>query len=367
MHICFVSTYHQSCGIATYTEQLAKAVAREHQVTVLGEMGEKFMPKQYRDGQVAVAQVWHRQFNGGKNSITNISRLISSMNVKPAVVHVQHEFGLFPNNEALYVMIAQLIVQNVTVFVTLHTVQFEKAAFYRKLIDMGVGIIVHSVEAAACVARVSETYVPFVIPHGVTPYNGPRDERYILVPGFMSESKNTLEIVQAYFDAREMGVTARLRVAGLCRSEQYESKLRTKIAAYAGEDNVSLETGFVPEDNLRSLYGSAIVVVLGNDRLSPFSASGQLAQAVGHGVPVLAKNVAIYRGVDGVLYFDDVKQCALWMKTLEKNSTLRQQISTRFKNEASERSWDKIAKRHADVYTAVKETNLLTRSTVKQE
>jgi glycosyltransferase involved in cell wall biosynthesis len=366
MHICFVSTYHQPCGIATYTEQLAKNIAKEHQVTILGELGEKLMPKQYRDDQVAVAQVWHRQFNGGKNSVANIPKLVASMNVKPAVVHIQHEFGLFPNSDNLFDMIAQLIVQNLTVFVTLHTVTFEKAAFYRKLVDLGVGIIVHSMEAAAVVARVSETYVPFVIPHGATYTIAVRDERYILVPGFVSESKNTLEILQAYFDAREGGLTTPLRIVGMCRSEEYEAKLRAKIATYAGEDCVSLEVGFVPAEKLVALYAGAMVVVLGNNRVSPFSASGQLAQVVGVGVPVIAKNVAIYRGVDGVLYFEDVQQCALWMKTLEKNSTLRQQISVRLKLVAMERAWDKVATRHADVYTAVKETNLLTRSTVKQ-
>lgn len=366
MHICFVSTYRQHCGIATYTEQLAKALSKEHQVTVLGELGEKLMPKQYRDDQVAVAQVWHRQFNGGKNSIASIGRLVASMNV-PAVVHVQHEFGLFPNNDLFFDMLTQLIVQNVTVFVTLHTVQFEKTAFYRKLIAMGVGLIVHSWEAAACVSKASETYVPYVVPHGVTPMITGRDERYFLVPGFISESKNTLEILQAYIDSCEAGVTTPLRIAGMCRSEQFEQKLRSKIATHAAEDNISLEIGYVPAEKIAAMYAGAKVVILGNDRQSPFSASGQVAQAVGAGVPILAKNVAIYRGQDGALYFDDAKQCALWMKTLDRNDTLRAQLSTRIRNTGLDRTWDKVATRHADVYTAVKETNLLTRSTVKQE
>jgi len=83
MRIAYISTFPPiECGIATYTQFLSEAVARqEHEVHIVSEEGAQ----------------GHNVYPTYTKDSGSLSRDIFDMSVKvtPDLVHIQHEFGLF--------------------------------------------------------------------------------------------------------------------------------------------------------------------------------------------------------------------------------------------------------------------------------
>ena len=93
LKIAFISTFIDQCGIATYTEELAAAMQElGHSVSVFAEYTSTPEPARW---EIPYERCWSRE---DPTTLSNVLAKLS--NAKPDVIHVQHEFGLFPEDEA---------------------------------------------------------------------------------------------------------------------------------------------------------------------------------------------------------------------------------------------------------------------------
>jgi glycosyltransferase involved in cell wall biosynthesis len=351
VNLVFVSTFEAPCGIATYTRKLADALAGlGHKPFVYAEHTSLSMAHPDRVdhvGQVTYTRSWQRGAPyDSPYGLGRVARSIRSSPVPPDVVHVQHEFGLFPRTPDL-VRFAKDV--GVPVVFTLHTVAEDHILGLRILAIAG-RAIVHSAEGLGLLWHHPVTLVP----HGATAPSRPRDKpAHVLVPGFVGPGKGTLEIVEAYWRVRTHypDYPYPLQIAGLCRDAGYEARIRSLIARYQLDGHVSLASGYLRDDVAADLLSAAAAVVLGGGETSPYSASGQLHDAIGFGVPAIAKRVPIYQtpAGAGVLYYEDADSLATWLAAVQ-DERLTSFLARRQRTCAETLGWPDIARATLQVY-----------------
>lgn len=340
-----VSTFRSQCGIATYTEALTPHLT-DVNVTVLAEAEPSLTPKGFQP--VPFFRTWNR----GTFRANSFVKSILDGSGKVDVVHFQHEYGLFPNSEEFLLTCKALKVAGVKVIVTLHTVHAppNKAHFLFALSDIVHRIIVHTPAAAAQIAF--RSYNPIeVIPHGVHLREQPTNAVYntFLCPGFISESKGHQEILEGYaaYVASLNGIAVhRLNIVGLCRDMFYQQKLDSLVNQLGLEQLVKLDARYLHDTQLIDEVTQAAAVILGSGKTSPYSASGQLAIAIGCGKPVIAKNVPIYNNTPVALYSSPA-ELAILLKGYNKLDT------SELKLIASARGWPIVAQKHMDLYKSL--------------
>lgn len=346
MHICFVSTFKTQCGIATYTETLAKnikALSSNHHVTVLAESNPTESNKV--DAEIPSYRIWNRfTFQ----AVPFVSAILNSKQT-PDIIHFQHEFGLFPNESEVLNAIKALSAK-IPIVTTLHTVFAPptKTRFIHEL-KASSKIIVHTVGAAG---QIGDDAV--VIPHGVTimPRETPdASAQYFLCPGFISKSKGHEEILDAYASyvhAQLCGnfpVTP-LKIVGLCRDYAYLNQLHNILDAHGLVAHASIDARYVGDQELVSLIAGANCVILGAGKTSPYSASGQLHMALGVDIPIIAKNVPIYNNTPVALY----NNSAELTQFLKNHASLHTEELYFI---ARHRTWTRIAAKHIAIYSAM--------------
>src|SRR5688572_14831597 len=107
MNILLISTWKTECGIATYTEYLAKALqSLGHEITIFAEAKQKDLSP-YKDFEdFNVYRIWKRSAAfESQFGLKSIFDLIQRSNIKPNIIHIQHEFGLFPDNSAFWALV----------------------------------------------------------------------------------------------------------------------------------------------------------------------------------------------------------------------------------------------------------------------
>lgn len=354
--IVLISTYNADCGIATYSRDLVLSLKKENvNVFVIAEAKHRdLIPKSEILEEIPVYRVWKRDAAyESQFGLSSIVRLLKNCKVLPDIVHIQHEFGIFPDNAGFWRLIDELSTMKIAVAITLHTVMPPPAniGFFR-LFNNNVKIISHTNAARA----ILNNYYPFAtycIPHGVPQILlAPESTEYVnfMCLGFISPSKGHGDIIKAFAETWEHSGGCKLHIVGLCRDLGYLDKLNSQITSLALQDHILIDEGFKPAKEIETYLNTAQVIVLGGGRTSPFSASGQLAQAIGAGLPVIAKNIPIYRSQPSpsVLYYDDSKECALFMKACLNKDT-RKELS----NHAGFITFDEAAKKHLEVYFGV--------------
>lgn len=344
MIIVLISTFLQKCGIATYTEALAPAIrALGHDVVVLAEaestLSGEASPTPY-------FRTWHRgSFQGHA-----FARTIINAKIKTDIAHFQHEHGIFPNSAEFLIACRELRKAKIKVFVTLHTVHAPpvQSAFIKELIHAVDKVIVHTSSAAAQIAI--QPYGVTVIPHGVrlnkfTP-NHPSSP--FLCPGFISGSKGHEEILRGYakfIDRQQTNLLPGLSIVGLCRDFLYAQSLEQTINNLGLEGHVTIINKYLSDEALIAEVHDARAIILGaKGPSSPYSASGQMAIAIGCGKPVIAKNVPIYNNTTGITLFNNPEELANLLRATHLIDTEEATLV------AQSRSWPNVAKKHVQVY-----------------
>lgn len=348
MNIVLVSTYDTPCGVATYTRNLAHALATlGHQVFVCAERTDRLTTAVESDGPVRWLRSWVRATPyESPFGLGALARSIAAGAPKPDVVHVQHEHGIFPRTPDVLRFARDV---GVPVAFTLHTVDEDHIIGLRALATVG-RAIVHTPEAKALLWD----YPTAVVPHGIATPDTPRQlGDYLLVPGFVSANKNVVEIIAAYAHTlvRYALYPYPLRIAGLCRDTEYAHKIWQAIGRRELGDQVTFENAYQDDEAAAKTLRGAAAVILGAGDTTPYSASGQLHDAVGAGVPVLAKNVPIYQhpAGAGVLYYRDAAQLSTWMAALQ-DPALREHLEARQALAFLGLSWAEVARKTLKVY-----------------
>lgn len=353
MKILMISTWPpQLCGIADYTYNLVDELVKDHTLNVAAEWTHESTAAQQVPTHATIHRNWQR-----RGWLDGILKLVSD--VKPDVVHIQHEFGLFTDHRTWTALLNKLQ-QKTSVVVTLHTVLLppQRTEFFTDLSNRNIKIIVHTAEGAAVMQQ--RGCATHTILHGASPINVSKQDivaarTYLkipptrslgLCPGFLSPGKGHEEIIEAFANAS--GPDDKLAIVGLCRNTNYQIQLEQTIDYFGLASRIILDPTYQSSAQRAQWFSAADYVVLGAKTYkdlstAPRSASGQLATAIGYGLPIIAKNVPIYRDIHVSLLYDDVTSCAAYMyaKMVDHEPIFFIRDS---------RMWSDVAVQHEEVY-----------------
>lgn len=349
-NIVLVSTYDTECGIASYTKELAHALKKlGHNIYVFAEAKqEQLKPEHYEDNGVKVYRIWKRTAAfDSQFGLSAITKALSGT-IKPDAVHFQHEFGLFPNTSDF-----DWLVDVPEAIVTFHTITDPTDNVGMFGIKNPWTSIAHTADGLRVLAENQERF--YLVPHGVgepknqnTTFDHFQTGVIGLCPGFISSTKGHFEIVNGWARAwRESNKNQYLCIVGRCRQPKYQFLLQERINQLGLQDRIIIEEGFKSDDDMAACLNSADYIVLGGKDTSPYSASGQLAQAIGAELPVLVKDIPIYRSQysSKILTYRDEETCAAGLKIL-----MDSRVRSNFYNHDNYKTWDEVAKIHEGIY-----------------
>lgn len=362
MRILELSTFGETCGIATYAESLVGALAaRGHDVSVIAPT--------LRPGVDArgpeVPRLWGHQ----SASVGEARRLFERVReLRPDVVHIQHNLRLF-NTRFLLALMLLCRRAGVAVVVTLHGVSggsLERRFEYRsELFAMsGARFIVHNQgHARALGSRAT------VIEHGA-----PKRERRDL-----AEAKRALGIdparpvlVHFGFLAQNKGVEETLRaVAELKRgrfpsifywisggtfptgeSREYLERLRRLTVELGLEEHVRLSGSFTPDDQALRELQAGDWIVLNYLSTADQGTSGAARHAMAGGRPIAVSSSSL---------FDDLREASHTLRgplapalsEILSSPELAEAANRRADAFCEEHSWERVAERHERLFERV--------------
>jgi len=328
LKIAMVTPWHVRCGIATYSEHLAYALAEEGvevDIVRLPRFGQK-SPEILQD----VAE-----------------RVPNDVDL----IHVEHEYGLFQNLDiAFYKALKQLqklIVTTMHAMGNLGVDDFIAATSSR--------VIVHN---EYCLKRFPYPNA-LIIPHGATPTEAsPSEEskkiwgidpKFPVVGylGFISPYKGLENLIQAMVDVK----------AGLLMGGGWHVETETQyMEALKAFGNKLLPRrvqwlGFVSDEMLKYAYGAMDVFVYPSRFATE---SGALITALSYGRAVVASDLPPFKEKqEALMTFSDVKDLTEKINQLLENKELREQQQEKAKEYAKKTSWSEVAKQHVELYRQV--------------
>jgi len=382
MKVCGISSWApRACGIATYFQEQSRA---------LSDLGHAFEIVCHEDGGSHEGQTHVHPIIEVKDPgwAKKAAQYIADR-VRPDVVHVQHEFGLYQanyheNGARIVDLVAELRRRKLPVVVTYHTLvgrmRPEHRRHYAELIPLTTVSVAH---AAYQVERLQDNigYVPEhmrYVEHGADELTRERvaelrrrgreelgfeDRPVVMLNGFFANNKG-----HEYLVARWDDIYPRLKdprtllaaVGGIRVPEQqaYYDRLMAMVARAQWPENVRLISKvFTPEGFLASLAAADLLVAPYKDA----SQSGVLAHAASVHTPCLARDLeglgAFCRDANQALipFSDDVQSDMQVMADrvveIMNDGELRQRMRedmARYVHEVI--SWRRVAERYDRIY-----------------
>ena len=327
-----VTSFGVRCGIASYSENLANALAKEG-VDV-------YIVRLPRFGQKT------------KEIVLDVADRIPKDKVN--LCHIQHEYGLYQNFEPDFYGYLQTL--GLPIVTTMHAVgNFQ--------VDGGVcsaskKVIVHNEFCARKLVLPST-----ISPHGCSPMKCPPideckksfgiDPRVKVVGyvGFISNYKGLETMIAATSKVTNAGVLIGGGWHTTGPETQYIIQLKQRSAELLGDRCKWL--GFVPDETLSRVYGSMDVVIYPSIYATE---SGALLTAISHGKAVIASNVPPFREKEkqgALMTFKGADDLARKIKKLLKNDELRHKLEEGARKYADANSYDEVAKKHIKLYESV--------------
>lgn len=333
LKIAMITTWKARCGIADYSEHLAKALAKQN-VDVYVIRIPRFGPKEP----------------------TIFQNVIERIPVdKVDLIHCQHEYGLFGAlNKRFFPALETLKKPIVT---TMHAVGNwdEDTA----IMNSSQKIIVHN---EFCRKRLPKTDKSIIIPHGMTPLQTPlpppdackaRLKIHPKTPivgylGFVSKYKGLETLIDAVVKLPDAG----LLIGGgwfVEEDTEYISSLKQRTLDVLPHRCQWL--GYVAEEDLAVAYGAMDVLVYPSLFMTE---SGALLMALSHEKAVIASDLPPVREKDGALTtFKDPNDLVEKIDLLLKDKGKRADLELGARKYALENSWEEVAKLHKALYQSI--------------
>lgn len=306
LRVAFVGTYGpRRCGIATFTSDLARAVAGPDQrvapmILALTEPGGQYQyPPEVK-------------FEIRQNTRADYARAAEFVNYSNVgLVCIQHEYGIFGGDDGGF-LLDFVRALRVPVLVTLHTVlkhpSPNQKAIVQKLLALGAGIVVMSEVARKLLQDsygVAGSRVR-IIPHGIPVMDrlvrqdalkakfGVSGRRLLLTFGLLSPNKGIETVIRAlppvverFPDLVYFVVGATHPVVLRREGEAYRTMLEREAERLGVRDHLMFRGQFVTSEELRQYLQAADIFV------SPYLneaqvTSGALSYAMGAGAAVIS-------------------------------------------------------------------------------
>lgn len=362
LRIVMLSTFHESCGIATYTEALGESLTKAGAELIV------LAPFLQASGQAVGEQpsrLWARNRASVGQALATFRALQAE---RPDVVHAQVNLGLF--SIRFLALLSRLCrLSGIPFVATLHGRSGGRldrrlgiAAMSRAL--RGASVVVHNEEHR----RELSGHRVVVIPHGIgavaqrSRQNAKaqlglgRDRPVIAHFGFIHPDKGIEAMLRAVAELRSGGfgeLTYRV-VGGTFPTEQsrgHLQHLRELTRSLGLEEAVHLGGEFASDERVLAELSAADWVVLNYSTGQNQGTSGAARHAMRGGRPV---------AVSAAPVFDDLRHAAYTvtpplaqdLTRMLTDPVLSQETERRCREYCEENSWDRVAARHLELYEA---------------
>ncbi len=300
MRVAYISTFPPTkCGIAEYTYDLVNAMRniRGHvDITV------------YRLSNGDVVKNGEYDFAGfnivdvdtlAGSSTLDLSKILDVVEGHYDVIHVQHEYSVFPSNTRFLAFLRALKRHGDRLVLTMHTVKHHScgyADFQRAVSEIADLIVVHSyLQEAELTFQGVDPGKVVQIPHGTRPIEAPdpnSGQMTFLVQGFIRADKGLDVLFKAFGRLMSEGVDARLLVAGQPQNTYNFNSGKALEALGVPPRGVHFINGFLTRREIGALYASAHAVILPYvDNGCDIGVSGALHVAMGARRPPICSRV----------------------------------------------------------------------------
>jgi glycosyltransferase involved in cell wall biosynthesis len=382
MRIALCSTFPpQRCGIATYTQNLAKVLVQEgHEVLIVAERAD--VADVVNGPPIQVIRAWDRKTNWVKDIVDALR------SVRVDLAHIQHVPGILALDGSLGELCRRLRGMGIATVTTLHSVHtlrsaylerlFDVRSFYRSLAEHCDATIVHQEQTALSSLRRNGLAAEriAVIPHGTSELERPSKETaraklglpsdgpLFLLFGYIHPQKNSHTIVRA-MNRVTTDEPARLLIVGSLQNAAWYNKLYLEAVKRLAERNghgsrIELRLGFVADDDVPLYFAASDLVLL------PYwqaygSASGVLHTSLGANRPVMVSHSPKFGDVARILGSEfcaptgDAEGWATRLDAVVRNPDLLREASKRLAAYAGETSWENVGKKTSELYARVLE------------
>ncbi len=380
MRICFVSTFlPQPCGIATYTSYLSQGILKVDphiQIVVLAEHG----AERKTSGNIQCFPCFSRRDDYGESIINKLKE------VKPDILHIQHEFGIFGTDDRFINFLKMIENQNYKKVVTLHTVFAQENINVKEInnnieyYNLTLGnlcdkLIVHHHSERIILNRegIPKDKIR-VIPHGTRclnlinqeearkKLNLPLRGKIILSAGFIRRTKNQLFLIKALPLVLQEVPEAYLFICGSVQNKAdnlYFSYLMEKAKSLGIIDRVIINNCFIPEEDMDLLFSAADIAAYVDNSVC-HSASGSFHLAIGAKLPFVAtwgpkfaEEVVKYITDELLVINQDREGLARIIIRILNDEKFKEYVVERVSQYALQTSWENIAQRHLGLYKRI--------------
>lgn len=364
-----VSTYPPTvCGLATYTESLLGAIARDRRTW--NGLGVVDVGDDARS--VDRSRVVHRHAAGDAKSVARSVEVLNTYDV----ASIQHEFGIFAGRDGEEVLD---LVEGLTVptAVTFHTVLDDPTPSQRAIVDR----LAHAADRMVVMsetgsARLTERYGVEperieVIPHGANAFfSGPSlasgERPLVLTWGLIGPGKGLESAVEAFGRLTDLDPLPRYLIAGATHphvkesaGESYRQSLIELTRDLGLDEVVEFDDRYFDRRTLARLVRSADVVLLPYVSTEQVT-SGVLAEAIAASKPVIATSfphaVELLSGGAGLTTLHgDVGGLADGIRSVLTDHVARARMAREARRLADGWSWPAIGRRYERLMTDLAE------------
>lgn len=358
------------CGLATFTEALATALAAGP-----GDTADVVRVLDAEDAAVSRTPspfVADHLVSGDRESAAHSAITLNGCDV----VIVQHEYGIYGGRDGADV-VALLSALNVPAIAVLHTVLAAPTPHQRRILTevcaRATRVVVMTSAARAELTRtygISAAHIE-VIPHGAaasaTAVSTPGRRRRILTWGLISPGKGIEWGIEALAQLADIHPPVEYVIAGathpkvLARfGETYRTGLVDLSVKLGVSSAVHLEGRYLDSHELAALVASADVVLLPYDSREQ-ATSGVLVEALAAGVPVVATGfphaVELLTGGAGlVVPHEDPPAIAAALRAILTSEDVVRRMREAALRQAAETSWPAVADRYRLLSVALQAT-----------
>ena len=359
MRIGFVSTYPPiECGIATYTSYLRDELTKQG--------NETFVVSSIGAAGKNVFSVYTVNEKGFGSLIYD-----TSIKLTPDLMHIQHEFGLYGQNNKLQIieLILRYKLTGIPVVTTFHTVKdmatAEENLIQRIMLSESSAVIVHDdSQKKLLVERFGMAEKIHVVPHGVREVSTIVDakkklkvegKKVILLCGYFRPIKRFDKIVKLMPEITRQDENAILVIAGKTRRIKCFGNLFQLVNKSPVKEKIIVLCGQFPQHTFDVIISAADLIVL------PYEAgaqSGIMAQCYAFHKPIVTSNLPAFKketkkiGTGLVCETDEdyVKNIIKIFSDDQFRLSLVKNISNYIEKEAG---WSKVASAHSVIYQSL--------------
>jgi len=357
LRLAIICNWGDQCGIATYTKLLVDAIRPK--------VGEIKIFAEHVDGlgdEEGVVRCWRR----GRSMNATIEAI---KEWGADIVHIQHEFGIFPKATHMLKMLEKL--EEIPYVITTHAVyqHLDKTVCTSYIKNT----IVHSDEARKVLEDLGHTNKSYVIHHGCVEYpdnselwNIFHNDHTIIQFGFGFGYKGVDQAIEAIKHIVETKDHLKdVFYCYLCSEnthtrathQEYLNYLKDKIEAEQLDQNIVILRGFQSEEVLGNFLRTAKLAIFPyktDENNVVYGASGAVRNAMANGIPVIASDSHLFDDLEGVVpRVHTATDLADEISKVFENDDYRMSLKAKNLQFVKDNNWEMTAEKHIDVYSDI--------------